>query len=44
MFRTWIDIYGSPDKMLIDNGGEWANKDFIDMCEYLGINIKKTAV
>ena len=26
--------------ILIDNGGDWTNKDFIDTCDYLGINIK----
>ena len=43
IFCIWIAVYGSPEKILIDNGGEFANKDFIEMCDYLGINIKPTA-
>ena len=25
IFRIWIAVYGSPDKTLVDNGGEFAN-------------------
>ena len=37
IFRIWIAVYGSPKKLLNDNGGEFANSDFIDMCEQLNI-------
>ena len=37
IFRIWIQIYGSAEKFLTDNGGEFANQAFMDMCE--GMNI-----
>ena len=43
IFRAWIAVYGSPDKILIDNGGERANKDVIEMYDYLATNMKTTA-
>ena len=43
IFKTWIAIYGNPRKFLIDNGGEWANEEFLEMCDSLGIDIKTTA-
>ena len=43
IFKIWISVYGTPDKFLSDNGGEFANHDFINMCESLGITIKRTA-
>ena len=42
-FRIWIGIYGHPDKVLVDNGGEFVNQEFIDCCENLNIKIKTTA-
>ena len=36
-------MYGSAEKFLSDNGGEFSNKDFMDMCETLGITVKTTA-
>ena len=43
IFKIWIAVYGSPLKFLADNGGEFANYDFIQMCECLGINVCTTA-
>ena len=43
IFKTWMAIYGNPRKFLIDNGGEWANKEFLEMCDSLGTDIKTTA-
>ena len=37
IFRIWIAVYGSPKKLLNDNGGEFANSNFIDMCEQMNI-------
>ena len=37
IFRIWVAVYGSPKKFLNDNGGEFANSDFIDMCEQLNV-------
>ena len=42
-FKIWISIFGRPEKLLVDNGGEFVNKDFIDLCENFNINIKTTA-
>ena len=36
-------MYGSAEKFLSDNGGEFANSTFIEMCENLGIKVKNTA-
>ena len=43
IFKIWISVYGSAEKFLSDNGGEFAKKDFMDMCETLGITVKTTA-
>lgn len=42
-FKIWISVYGTSEKFLSDNGGEFANKDFINMCEAMNINYKTTA-
>ena len=42
-FRIWVSIFGSPSKVLSDNGGEFANHEFVDMCENLSINFQTTA-
>ena len=39
VFVTWIAHYGVPEKVVCDQGGEFM-KDFIDMCESLGIDCK----
>ena len=36
-------MYGSTEKFLVDNGGEFANPAFIDMAEKFGITVKTTA-
>jgi len=43
VFKIWIAVYGKPEKFLLDNGGEWANDEFLQMCDSLGINIQTTA-
>ena len=43
VFKIWISVYGSADKLLSDFGSEFTNKDFMDMCEILGITVKTTA-
>ena len=42
-FKHWIGIFGTPQKVLSDNGGEFANHDFEDMCRNLNINFMTTA-
>ena len=41
--KIWISIYGCPDSFLSDNGGEFSNSKFREMCEKLNINVKTTA-
>ena len=43
LFRIWISVYGPPDKFMSDNGGEFANADFLSLCEQFGIVVKTTA-
>ena len=43
LMQVWISVYGSADKFLVDNGGEFANKDLIEVAERFGITIKPTA-
>ena len=43
ILHIWIAVYGSPKKFLTDNGGEFANADFTEMCDCLGITIQTTA-
>ena len=42
-FKIWISIFGTPGKVLSDNGGEFANSEFVAMCESLNINYITTA-
>ena len=42
-FTSWIQIHGTPEKFLSDNGEEFANFDFIDMYESTNIVFKLTA-
>ena len=39
----WISYFGCTKKFLSDNGGEFANKSFIDMCSKLNIEVATTA-
>ena len=29
----WIEVYGSPDKILVDNGGEFQSFPYEDHCK-----------
>ena len=42
LFRTWISIFGAPPKFFSDNGGEFSNEDYNEMCDSYSITIKKT--
>ena len=42
-FAIWISIFGPPKTVLSDNGGEFANEGFIDLCQNLNINFITTA-
>ena len=40
---SWVAVFGCPEKVLSDNGGEFANSTFVDLCENLNINFMTTA-
>ena len=41
LFRTWISIFGAPSKLFSDNGEEFCNEDYNEMCDFYNITIKK---
>ena len=43
IMKIWISYFGRPSKFLADNGGEFANSEYSDMCEAFGINIMRTS-
>ena len=43
IFKNWIQIYGTPQKFLSDNGGEFINEQMMELCERTNITIKTTA-
>ena len=42
IFTHWIALFGRPVKFMSDNGGEYNNHHFIDMCEKLGVHVITT--
>ena len=42
-FKHWVAIFGTPRTILSDNGGEFANEEFMDMCQNLNLNFITTA-
>jgi len=36
-FENWIKIFGNPGEVLVDNGGEFCNIEFVKFCENLNI-------
>ena len=42
-FKISIQIYGAPGKFLTDNGGEFANSQFLEKSEAMNITVKVTA-
>ena len=43
IFMHWIKIHGSPIKFLTDNGGEFVNESFMDLCGQFNVCVKTTA-
>ena len=43
VFRSWIQSFGPPMEFLSDNWGEFANAEFLEMCEAMNIKVKVTA-
>ena len=38
----WIALFGKPKKFLTDNGGEYVNSSFMDLCEKLDVHVATT--
>ena len=43
ILQNWIAVYGTAEKFLSDNGGEFCNPEFINLCEGFNITVKTTA-
>ena len=44
IITQWIGSgLGAPLKIFCDNGGEFANQTFLDMCENMNIEVMHTA-
>ena len=43
IFQYWIGIFGHPNKILVDNGGEFNNTEFQILRENFNIRICLTA-
>lgn len=42
IFRFWISIFGKPNKIYSDNGGEFVNRDLHELCEQMDIKVETT--
>ena len=40
---NWLNVFEAPKKFYTDNGGEFANKELVELLENLGIEFKATA-
>ena len=43
LMRCWLSLFGPPRKFLCDNGGEFANKKFIELAESMNVRVLHTA-
>ena len=43
IMTNWVRIFGSPQKFLSDNGGEFINKELTDFAEKFNITLRTTA-
>jgi hypothetical protein len=43
MLRHFIQVFGNAESFLTDNGGEFVNQQFLELCDVFGIKIKTTA-
>ena len=42
VFTHWINVFGPPKKFMTDNGGEYVNESFMDLCEKFGVHVATT--
>ena len=40
LFRIWITVFGRPTEFLSDNGGEFANQEFNEMCQLYDVEVR----
>ena len=40
LFERWISVFGRPLTIMSDNGGEFVNESFTEMCAVMNINFK----
>ena len=43
IFDIWIRVFGCPGKILMDNGGEFDNRELIDLCDKCNVRVLTTA-
>lgn len=43
LMQIWVNPFGRPEQVLTDNGGEFCNQDFVDLCSNIMIDVKTTA-
>ena len=43
IFELWIRVFGCPEQLLTDNGGEFNNKEYLDLCDKCNIKVLTTA-
>ena len=41
--KTWVSVFGAPNKVFSDNGGEFISDDFYEMCELFNISVTTTS-
>ena len=40
--QCWIAVFGPPEKFMVDNGGEFANEEFIEMADAMNMRVVAT--
>ena len=43
LLENWVCLFGPPQKILSDNGGEFVNDEIVDFAEKFNVNLKTTA-
>ena len=43
IIKVWISVFGPPSKFLTNNGGEFVNQSFMELCESFNIIMMTTA-
>ena len=43
ILKVWLSYFGQPKRFLADNGGEFANRVYAELCEQFNIEMASTA-